>query len=71
MKKEKGRNGKENNKRRSKLRQKDHDGNRKTTCLERGKNIIFRRGWGVINIVFGPKYRPLKLTDTLFLQKQD
>jgi hypothetical protein len=25
-----------------------------------GKNIIFRRGGG-INIVFGPKYRPLYL----------
>jgi hypothetical protein len=24
-----------------------------------GKNIIFRRGGGGINIVFGPKYRPL------------
>jgi hypothetical protein len=28
-------------------------------CVPRGgKNIIFRRGGG-INIVFGPKYRPL------------
>ncbi len=28
-------------------------------CVARGgKNIIFRRGGG-INIVFGPKYRPL------------
>ncbi len=27
-------------------------------CRERGKNITFRRGGG-INIVFGPKYRPL------------
>jgi hypothetical protein len=25
-----------------------------------GKNMIFRRGRG-INIVFGPKYRPLRL----------
>jgi hypothetical protein len=28
-----------------------------------GKNIIFRRGGG-INIVFGPKYRPLKYPRT-------
>jgi hypothetical protein len=41
------------------LRQKGHDGSRKTTCSERGENIIFRRGGGGINIVFGPKYRPL------------
>jgi hypothetical protein len=27
-----------------------------------GKNIIFRRGGG-INIVFGPKYRPLSFTE--------
>jgi hypothetical protein len=33
------------------LRQKGHDGSQKTTCHERGKNIIFRRG-GRINIVF-------------------
>jgi hypothetical protein len=26
-------------------------------CVERGKNIIFRRGG--INIVFGREYRPL------------
>jgi hypothetical protein len=29
-----------------------------------GKNIIFRRGGG-INIVFGPKYRPLVLFEFL------
>jgi hypothetical protein len=40
---------------REELRQKGHDGSRKTTCPERGKNIIFRRGGG-INIVFEPKY---------------
>jgi hypothetical protein len=28
-------------------------------CHQRGKNIIFGKGGG-INIVFGPKYRPLK-----------
>jgi hypothetical protein len=45
---------------REQLRQKDHDGGRITMCQERGKNIIFRRGGGGgINIVFGPKYRPL------------
>ncbi len=44
---------------REELRQKGHDGSRKMTCRERGKNIIFRRGGGGINIVFGPKYRPL------------
>jgi hypothetical protein len=45
------------------LRQKGQNGSRKTTCRERGKNIIFRRGGG-INIVFGPKYRPLRVTMT-------
>jgi hypothetical protein len=40
------------------LREKGHNGSRKMTYRERGKNIIFRRGGG-INIVFGPKYRPL------------
>jgi hypothetical protein len=30
----------------------------KRCVARRGKNIIFRRGGG-INIVFGPKYRPL------------
>ncbi len=43
---------------REELRQKGHDGSQKMTSRERGKNIIFRRGGG-INIVFGPKYRPL------------
>jgi hypothetical protein len=31
-----------------------------------GKNIIFRRGGGGINIVFGPKYRPLIFSVLLF-----
>jgi hypothetical protein len=43
---------------REELRQKGPKGSQETTCRERGKNIIFRRGGG-INIVFGPKYRPL------------
>jgi hypothetical protein len=43
---------------REELGQKGHNGSRKMTCHERGENIIFRRGGG-INIVFGPKYRPL------------
>jgi hypothetical protein len=43
---------------REELREKGHDGSQKTACHERGKNIIFRRGGGM-NIVFGPKYRPL------------
>jgi hypothetical protein len=44
---------------REELRQKGHDGSKKMTCHERGKNIIFRKGgWG-INIFFGPKYGPL------------
>jgi hypothetical protein len=43
---------------REELRQKGHDGSRKTKCRERGGNMIFRRKGG-INIVFGPKYRPL------------
>ncbi len=42
---------------REELRQKGHSGSKKMTCCERGENIIFR-GEG-INIVFGPKYRPL------------
>ncbi len=52
--KEKRRQGKENEKRGSKgvkqlqnreeLRQKGHNGSRKTMVCERGKNIIFRRG---------------------------
>ncbi len=66
--KEKGRKGKENEKRGSKrvkemqkreeLRKKGYDGSRKTTCCERGKKYHFQKGGG-INIVFGPKYRPL------------
>jgi hypothetical protein len=40
------------------VRQKDHDGSLKTTCHERGKKYHFQKGGG-INIVFGPKYRPL------------
>jgi hypothetical protein len=32
-------------------------------CVGRGgKNIIFRRGGGGVNIVFGPKYRPLNIS---------
>jgi hypothetical protein len=46
------------------VRQKDHDGSQKTTYRERGKYIIFRRGGG-INIVFGPKYRPLTFWEVL------
>jgi hypothetical protein len=40
------------------LMQKGHDRSWKTVCRRIGKNIIFRRGVG-INIVFGPKNRPL------------
>jgi hypothetical protein len=43
---------------REELRKKGHDGSRKTTCRERGKKYHFQKGGG-INIVFGPKYRPL------------
>jgi hypothetical protein len=53
--KEKGRKGKDNKKKGSKrvkymqnreeLRQKGHDGSRKTTCRERGKNIIYSPEW--------------------------
>ncbi len=68
--KEKGRMGKENEKRGSKrvkqmqnreqLRSKGHDGSQKTTCCKRGKiSFSERGGGGGINIVFGPKYRPL------------
>ncbi len=32
-----------------------------------GKNIIFRRGRG-INIVFGPKYRPLFFLEICYLR---
>jgi hypothetical protein len=44
---------------REELRQKGHDGSRKTMCCKGEKNNIFRRGGG-INIVLGPKYRPLR-----------
>ncbi len=44
---------------REELRQKGHDGSRKTTCRERGEKYHFQKGGGG-NIVFGPKYRPLK-----------
>jgi hypothetical protein len=40
------------------LRQKGHDGSQKMTCCERGKKYHFQKGGG-INIIFGPKYRPL------------
>jgi hypothetical protein len=42
------------------LRQKGHDGSRKTNVTRGGKNV-FRRGGG-INIVFGPKKRPLTVS---------
>ncbi len=32
----------------------------KQHAVRGGKMIIFRKGGGGINIVFGPKYRPLK-----------
>ncbi len=41
------------------VRQKDHNGSRKTTCRERGKKYRFQNGGGGIKIVFGPKYSPL------------
>jgi hypothetical protein len=43
---------------REELRQKGHDRSRKMTSRERGKKYHLQRGGG-INIVFGPKYRPL------------
>jgi hypothetical protein len=43
---------------REELRKKGHNGSRKTTCRKRGKKYHFQKGGG-INIVFGPKYRPL------------
>ncbi len=43
---------------REELRQKGQDGSRKTTCRKRGKKYHFQKGGG-INIIFGPKYRPL------------
>jgi hypothetical protein len=42
------------------VRQKDYDGSQKTMCRERGKKYHFQKGGGGINIVFGPKYRPLR-----------
>jgi hypothetical protein len=40
--------------------QKEHNRSKKTTCHERGENIIFRKGRGeYVNIFFGSKYRPL------------
>jgi hypothetical protein len=44
---------------REELRQKGHDGSRKTTCRKRGKKLLFSEGGGGINIIFGPKYRLL------------
>jgi hypothetical protein len=44
---------------REELRQKAPRGVEKRHIARGGKNIIFRRGGG-INIVFGPKYRPLQ-----------
>ncbi len=44
---------------REELREKGRDGSRKT-CRERGKKSHFQKDGG-INIVFGPKYRPLKV----------
>jgi hypothetical protein len=35
---------------------------------ERGKNIIFGKGEGRINIVSGPKYRPLLLGEHTSVQ---
>jgi hypothetical protein len=47
------------------LRQEGHDGIRKTTSPERGKNFSFSEGGG-INIVFGSKYRPLPLPPFIY-----
>jgi hypothetical protein len=44
------------------VRQKDHDGSQKTTCREKAKKYHFQKGGG-INIVFGPKYRPLGIQE--------
>jgi hypothetical protein len=46
---------------REELRKKGLVGSRKTTCRERGKKYHFQKGGGGKNIVFGPKYRPLKI----------
>ncbi len=46
---------------REEVRHKDHDGSQKTACRERGIEISFSEGGGGINIVFGPKYRPLHI----------
>jgi hypothetical protein len=43
---------------REELRQKGHDGSRKRHAARAGK-ISFAEGGGGINIVLGPKYRPL------------
>jgi hypothetical protein len=46
-------------------------GVKKRRVVRGGKNIIFRRGRG-INIVFGPKYRPLPLdVETLDMETLD
>jgi hypothetical protein len=52
------------------LRQKSHDGSRKRTCRERGKKYHFQKGGGGINIVFGPKYRPLSIVVKIFSFKK-
>jgi hypothetical protein len=48
------------------LRQKGTMGVKKQHVARVGKNIIFRGGGG-INIVFGPKYRPLGIYVTIYL----
>jgi hypothetical protein len=58
---------------REELRQKGPMGGKKRGVATGGKNIIFRKGAG-INIVFGPKYRPLytvefrRITDIFTVQ---
>jgi hypothetical protein len=49
---------------REELRKKGHDGSRKMACHERGKKYHFQKeGGGGTNIVFGPKYRPLPVSE--------
>jgi hypothetical protein len=51
---------------REELSQKGHNRSQKTTYRKREKKFILERGWGGINFLFGPKYRPLFLMASLF-----
>jgi hypothetical protein len=41
------------------------------TCRREGEKYHFQKGGGGINIVFGPKYRPLKITIGIFFKNRN